>query len=211
MDDIFAAGRHLATYAGDTIFNHSDWLGTARARRFYANHVTQTCASNPFGDALSCLSGRTSPLHFTGKQRDSESDLDNFGARYDSSSLGRFMSSDPKHISAHLADPQSFNRYAYARNNPLVYVDPDGQDFQKAVQDLKTFAKSLYGRVSIGVGYDVKLKVGTTEVAKVGVAYRATAETSQEAILKVQRSFDAGASTAVGARSEKAFQLGKHL
>jgi hypothetical protein len=46
----------------------------------------------------------------TGKERDPESGLDNFGARYDSSSMGRFMSPDPLYIEAHrLADPQRLN------------------------------------------------------------------------------------------------------
>jgi RHS repeat-associated protein len=63
---------------------------------------------------------------FTGKERDSESGLDNFGLRYDSSSLGRFMSPDSIANDWELANPQTWNRYAYARNNPLAYVDPDG-------------------------------------------------------------------------------------
>ncbi len=53
---------------------------------------------------------------FTGKERDAESGLDNFGARYDASSMGRFMSADPVFISAdRLTDPQSLNLYAYVR------------------------------------------------------------------------------------------------
>jgi RHS repeat-associated protein len=69
---------------------------------------------------------------FTGKERDAESGLDNFGARYDSSSMGRFMSPDPGNISGLLyqSDPQSWNGYAYARNNPLLYTDPDGDVYQ---------------------------------------------------------------------------------
>jgi RHS repeat-associated protein len=59
---------------------------------------------------------------FTGKERDSESNLDNFGARFDSSSLGRFMS--PDHGPFHLANQQPLNRYAYALNNPLRFIDP---------------------------------------------------------------------------------------
>ena len=68
---------------------------------------------------------------FTGKERDSESGLDNFGARYDSSSMGRFMSPDPENISAILNsdDPQSWNGYAYGRNNPLRYTDPEGLNY----------------------------------------------------------------------------------
>ena len=66
---------------------------------------------------------------FTGKERDAESGLDNFGARYDASSLGRFMTPDPSGLLApHPEDPQSWNLYAYVRNNPLIYLDPNGLD-----------------------------------------------------------------------------------
>jgi len=65
---------------------------------------------------------------FTGKEHDYESGLDNFGARYDSSSLGRFMSPDAFYKDSHVGDPQSWNEYAYARNNPLRYVDPTGEN-----------------------------------------------------------------------------------
>jgi RHS repeat-associated protein len=66
-------------------------------------------------------------LHkFTGKERDSESGLDDFGARYYASTMGRFVTPDPLMASTHVSDPQTWNRYAYALNNPLRYVDPDG-------------------------------------------------------------------------------------
>jgi RHS repeat-associated protein len=65
---------------------------------------------------------------FTAKERDSESGLDNFGSRYDSSSMGRFMSPDGFYKDSHVGDPQSWNEYAYARNNPLRYVDPTGEN-----------------------------------------------------------------------------------
>jgi RHS repeat-associated protein len=66
---------------------------------------------------------------FTGKERDSESGLDNFGARYISSTMGRFMSPDPSGLSyANPFDPQSFNLYSYVRNNPLINTDPTGLD-----------------------------------------------------------------------------------
>jgi RHS repeat-associated protein len=64
---------------------------------------------------------------FTGKERDAESGLDYFGARYYGSSMGRFTSPDPKGISIrHLLNPQKFNKYAYVLNNPLNMVDPNG-------------------------------------------------------------------------------------
>ena len=69
---------------------------------------------------------------FTGKERDAESGLDNFEARYLGSSLGRFMSPDP--MGGHLQDPQTLNRYAYVRNNPLSLTDPTGLDFYLSCQ-----------------------------------------------------------------------------
>jgi RHS repeat-associated protein len=72
-----------------------------------------------------CL-GRLS--QFTGKERDAESGLDYFGARYFGSSMGRFMSPDDFTKDTHVADPQSWNLYAYARNNPLRFTDPTGQN-----------------------------------------------------------------------------------
>jgi RHS repeat-associated protein len=63
---------------------------------------------------------------FTGKERDAESGLDNFGARYNASSLGRFMTPDPTMKSVNRLNPQTWNRYAYVVNNPLNRIDPLG-------------------------------------------------------------------------------------
>jgi|SRR5579885_688929 len=63
------------------------------------------------------------PTHFTSKERDSESGLDNFGKRYDASSLGRFMTTDPVVITTErLQNPQQLNLYAYVANNPLRFI-----------------------------------------------------------------------------------------
>lgn len=66
---------------------------------------------------------------FAGKERDAESGLDNFGARYSSSSIGRFTSPD-SHGFSQSTDPQSWNLYAYVSNNPLIFVDPTGHSPQ---------------------------------------------------------------------------------
>jgi RHS repeat-associated protein len=72
---------------------------------------------------------------FTGKERDSESGLDNFGVRYNSSSLGRFMTPDPKMIShQRMLDPQQWDMYQYGRNNPITMIDPDGNEVQALTQ-----------------------------------------------------------------------------
>ena len=63
---------------------------------------------------------------FTAKERDNETGLDYFLARYYSSTQGRFTSTDPLEASARLRNPQTWNRYTYVLNNPLRLVDPDG-------------------------------------------------------------------------------------
>jgi RHS repeat-associated protein len=67
----------------------------------------------------------SAPHKFTGKERDAETGLDNFEARYMSSSLSRFMSPDEyKYVNP--ADPQTLNLYGYVANNPINSVDPTG-------------------------------------------------------------------------------------
>ncbi len=70
---------------------------------------------------------------YTGKERDSESGLDYFGARYYSSNMGRWMSPDwadkPEAVPySSLDNPQSLNLYGYVLNNPLSRVDADGHE-----------------------------------------------------------------------------------
>jgi hypothetical protein len=69
---------------------------------------------------------------FTSKERDSETGLDYFGARYFSSAQGRFTSPDKPLIDQFLDAPQSWNLYAYGRNNPLRYVDRTGEAIELA-------------------------------------------------------------------------------
>jgi RHS repeat-associated protein len=90
----------------------------------------------PFGEELFAgTGGRTTALgyggdgvrqQFTSKERDVETGLDYFLARYFSATHGRFSSPDPLLASGIAGIPQSWNRYTYCINNPLLFVDPDG-------------------------------------------------------------------------------------
>jgi RHS repeat-associated protein len=67
-----------------------------------------------------------------------------FGARYYGSKIGRFTTTDPAYtIQDNLVDPQRWNKYAYARNNPLRYADPDGREVTYANGALQTYFGSL--------------------------------------------------------------------
>ena len=93
----------------------------------------------PFGEELYAgVGGRTTATgyqsqedglgeKFTGKERDAETGLDYFGARYFSGAQGRFTSPDPEIIPRDITNPQVWNKYAYTLNNPLRNVDPDGR------------------------------------------------------------------------------------
>jgi len=83
------------------------------------------------------------PLSYklTGKERDTESNLDYFGARYFSSNAGRFSSADEFDADSDSRDPQRWNLYAYTKNNPLKYVDPSGRDIVVAQELQATVAQ----------------------------------------------------------------------
>ena len=84
-------------------------------------------------DQASGVSGYTASLadgpaqKFTGKERDNESQLDYFGARYFSGAGGRFTSADAPFADQYKSDSQSWNLYVYSRNNPLRFGDLDGR------------------------------------------------------------------------------------
>ena len=134
--NVYAGSQLLATYDQERDqqllhFNITDPLGTKRVQASATGAVDLSCLSLPFGDGLTCSgSGQdVTEHHFTGKERDSESGLDYFGARYYGSSMGRFMSPDPSGLSfADPTNPQSLNLYSYVLNNPLKFTDPSGME-----------------------------------------------------------------------------------
>jgi RHS repeat-associated protein len=142
--NVMANGSLIATFDNDNQGAHfylTDWLGTRRVQTNYIGAVENTWASLPYGDALA-PSNNLDPTeqHFTGKERDTESGNDYFGARYYSSAMGRFMSPDwslrvqPVPY-AKLENPQSLNLYGYVGSNPLSRTDPTGHYTCTASQD----------------------------------------------------------------------------
>ncbi|MCL5022340.1 MAG: hypothetical protein M1497_03050 [Nitrospirae bacterium] len=90
----------------------------------------------PFGEEQSITGTLENNEKFVGKEKDKETGLYYFGARYMRPEIGRFITTDPvgpvdprtsKTNYAMLANPQRLNRYVYSLNNPYRYVDPDGK------------------------------------------------------------------------------------
>ncbi|WP_213807872.1 RHS repeat-associated core domain-containing protein [Granulicella sp. dw_53] len=116
----------------NTAYFHGDQVGSAQVMTDAAGWPIFSTKYYPFG-VEGAMQPQTTPgtgnaYKFTGQERDSESQLDYFGARYYNFNLGRFMSPDTPFVDQNAGDPQSWNLYSYGRNNPLSNVDPDGQD-----------------------------------------------------------------------------------
>jgi RHS repeat-associated protein len=109
------------------------------------------------------ISAASNPMNqFTGKERDAETGLDYFLARYYSGAQGRSLSPDEfkggivdpftgQQVSqpgplpyADITDPQTLNKYGYVRNNPLRYIDPDGHIFEEFWAKLSTIFSSYF-------------------------------------------------------------------
>jgi RHS repeat-associated protein len=127
-----------------TQYLFADHIGSTRALLSGTGTFTRCYDYIPFGGELATgTSGRAScytdvaypsanpeadTIKFTGKERDAETGLDFFGARYFSGPQGRFSSPDRPFADQVESDPQSWNMYAYVRNNPLRFIDLTGND-----------------------------------------------------------------------------------
>ena len=106
-------------------YYHTDRLGSVRAMTDASGTlVGDRHDYAPFGEDAAPITGN--PLRFGGKELDAETALHYFEARYYRQTWGRFTQVDPLHVGAAMLDPQQWNRYAYARNNPLAYSDFSG-------------------------------------------------------------------------------------
>lgn len=107
-------------------FYHLDALGSPVAATDEQGNVLWREEYRPFGERINnepAASGNS--RWFTGHSHDNNTGLTYMGARFYDPVVGRFMAVDP--VSFSEGNIHSFNRYAYANNNPYKYVDPDGE------------------------------------------------------------------------------------
>ncbi len=125
---IFFAGARIGRRSADgtVYYLFADHLGSARVMTDANGASVQESDYYPFGAERVIANLVDNRYKFTGKERDAESGLDDFGARYYASNLGRFVSPDLIFADQQPSDPQSWNLYTYVRNNPLRFIDPTG-------------------------------------------------------------------------------------
>jgi RHS repeat-associated protein len=121
---IYLAGRLIATIQpASTIYHHSDHLSVRMTTDSTGAKIGEQ-GHYPYGE-IWYATNTTTKFIFTSYSRDAESGNDYAMARFYINRFGRFSCADP--VLGSPADPQSWNRYAYVRNNPVNITDPTGQ------------------------------------------------------------------------------------
>jgi RHS repeat-associated protein len=122
---IFAGSSRIASKtSSNTYYYHTDHLGSSSIITDNSGNKVEEIYYYPFGGTRLNQGSVNLKHKYTGQEEDPETGLYYYNARYYDPQLGRFISADS--IVQEPDDPQSFNRYSYTRNNPLIYTDPTG-------------------------------------------------------------------------------------
>jgi RHS repeat-associated protein len=166
---IFLGSTRICTVENDGTtasyyYYHQDHIGSSNVITDETGAVVNILEYTPYGEV-----SRNNPAdystdkRFTGKIWDSSTELYFYGARYYDPTLGRFITADP--TIQHPYDPQDLCRYAYARNNPIRYIDPTGHSWKSFWKKVGGFFKDnwkgivgglvgglLFAPIAFGVG-----------------------------------------------------------
>jgi len=134
----------LASAELETIYYHNDHLGNPVAATSATGELMWQEEFTPYGTRQIKQDGGLNHIWYTGKELDADTGLVYFGARWYDPSIGQFLSVDP--VGVIPGNRFSYNRYAYANNNPQKYIDPDGE-----------FAQLIWGGLA-GAAFDVALQ-----------------------------------------------------
>jgi RHS repeat-associated protein len=133
---IFFGGKRIAhgVVSGNAIYYYAeDFLGSSRVMTTSTGTVCYDADFYPYGGERVVTNTCQQNYKFTGKERDAETNNDDFGARYYSSQFGRWISPDWSAIPApvpyaNLSNPQTLNLYAMVHDNPETFADLDGHE-----------------------------------------------------------------------------------
>ncbi|MCX6572090.1 MAG: RHS repeat-associated core domain-containing protein [Candidatus Aminicenantes bacterium] len=131
-DYIYMGDRLIAEYdhiGARFLYYTPDQINSTRVVTDQGGNVVYSATYNPYGGVqIPDQYNNIDPLpKFSGKERDAESELDYFGARYYDRSQYRFISADPKmYLATALMPPKKWHFYSYCSNNPVAYIDPNG-------------------------------------------------------------------------------------
>ncbi len=147
---VYGNGQRMARLEPDGTVDYylNDHLGSARVMAgsgWSANYY-------PFGEIASQTgSDEDTRYDFTGQERDWETGLMYFGARYYDPGIGRWLSVDPE-----VDRYTSFSPYHYCYNNPIVTVDPTGKDGIKISAGVIGTAGWFNLKLNLSLAYDFR-------------------------------------------------------
>lgn len=188
---LFFVLSQAATAEDYVIYYHNDALGSPVAATNEQGTVLWKEQHLAYGEkVINDQSASNEKIGYTGKAFDKETGLNYYGARYYDPVVGRFMGIDP--VGFQQANIHSFNRYAYANNNPIKYNDPDGRyaDLAIEVVSISLGAASLgnnlyegnYGSAAIdagGIVADVLLGIVPIIPGGVGIGIKASRQADE--------------------------------
>jgi RHS repeat-associated protein len=148
---LFFAAERVARkdYPSNAVsYYFSDHLKTASVVTDSVGNIKSESDYYPWGGELQFVNSDSNHYKFTGKERDVETGLDYFGARYYSNGLARWITPDKPFADQHVQDPQTWNLYMYGRNNPTIFIDEDGDDIKyapglKNAEDVKAVVDAI--------------------------------------------------------------------
>ncbi len=131
-----------SVWAAETItYYHNDALGSPIAATDENGKILWKEDYHPYGARIRKESTDSNQQWYTGKHHENDIGLTYFGARWYDPTIGRFMAIDP--VGFKESNIQSYNRYAYANNNPYLFVDPDGRESVASVKERLSTGKTL--------------------------------------------------------------------
>jgi RHS repeat-associated protein len=166
---------HFQSPTGPAVtYYHLDAIGSVRALTDGSGTVVIRHDYFPFGEDTQAMTG--DPLRFTSQEIDAESGLHYFQARQYRQIWGRFTTVDPGHVNGSLEDPQGWNGYGYARNNPLKYVDHDGRRYSVCYESCKEMFDIEFddwiAQLPSDVWWNPDTGIITEGIEPVGMAYQ---------------------------------------
>ncbi len=138
----------------ELLFKHGDHLGSASVQTDSEGNLKQRIQYYPYGGdrfeyEAPGMDGKDIKHRFTDHEKDFTIGIYYAQARYYDQRLGRFISCDP--VGPQLENPQSLNAYHYCLNNPIRYIDPEGEEAEvktKKIKSKKNKGKKSKGRKS---------------------------------------------------------------
>jgi RHS repeat-associated protein len=185
LPDGYTSGGVNQPVEKDEFYYHGDHLGSSNMITDAYGAVYQHLEYFPYGETWieegGSYGGNTPGYKFTGKELDPETGLYYYRARYYDAVLSKWISADPlieRHLGAGgkeddeqgrniLLNPLKFSLYAFVRNNPVVYADPDGWDWLKYTGQTLTWYAGEYGDTTKAL-HNYKATSGLLEIDKQG-------------------------------------------